>query len=111
MGLDSLMAIEIRNHIKTDLAMDVPIVTFLDDASVDALASTLAQAPQRAPHGDAPTATPTRATTSASELYSLAPEISPDVATQLLSRLTELTADQVNALLSGVALVPPGEEA
>ena len=36
-GLDSLMALELRNHIATDLLLDVPMVRFLQNVSVTSL--------------------------------------------------------------------------
>jgi NAD(P)-dependent dehydrogenase (short-subunit alcohol dehydrogenase family)/acyl carrier protein len=38
-GLDSLMAVELRNRIKTDLEVEVPMVRFMEDASVEDLAT------------------------------------------------------------------------
>jgi acyl transferase domain-containing protein/acyl carrier protein len=40
-GLDSLMALELRNHIATDLSLDVPMVRFLQNVSVTSLAALL----------------------------------------------------------------------
>ncbi len=39
MGFDSLMAMELRNRIKTDLNMDVPLVKFMEGFSVASLAT------------------------------------------------------------------------
>lgn len=41
LGLDSLMAVELRNLIKKDLAINIPIVKFMDDLSVVGLATYL----------------------------------------------------------------------
>jgi NAD(P)-dependent dehydrogenase (short-subunit alcohol dehydrogenase family) len=41
MGLDSLMALQLRNRIKTDLGVDVPVVKFLAGLSVAGLATLL----------------------------------------------------------------------
>jgi NADP-dependent 3-hydroxy acid dehydrogenase YdfG len=39
MGLDSLMALELRNRVQTDLAVNVPIVKFMEDISIGILAT------------------------------------------------------------------------
>jgi len=39
MGLDSLMSLELRNRIQTDLAVDVPIVKFIEAISIVGLAT------------------------------------------------------------------------
>jgi 3-oxoacyl-[acyl-carrier-protein] synthase-3 len=41
MGLDSLMALELRNHISTDLEVDVSMVKFLQNLSVDSMTGLL----------------------------------------------------------------------
>ena len=40
-GLDSLMAVELRNRVRSQLELDVPLVTFMDDASITRLATEL----------------------------------------------------------------------
>jgi acyl carrier protein len=39
LGLDSLMAIELRNRIRTDLNVDIPSNAFLDGATIEQVAA------------------------------------------------------------------------
>ncbi len=41
LGLDSLMAVEIKNRIRADLGVDVPLARFLEGASTDALVASV----------------------------------------------------------------------
>ena len=42
-GLDSLMAIELRNQVKTDLGVDVPMVAFIEGPSVSRMATLIGE--------------------------------------------------------------------
>ena len=53
-GLDSLMAIELRNQVKTDLGVDVPMVAFIEGPSVSRMATLVSE--QLAAAEDHPTA-------------------------------------------------------
>jgi myxalamid-type polyketide synthase MxaE and MxaD len=96
MGLDSLMAIEIRNRLKNDLSIEVPVVKFLDGLSIAELGQELektaripgSQAYAQSAHTEdmrSPPATMTR--------------ITPDAAAGLLARMDELSEEQLDALL------------
>ena len=43
MGIDSLIAVKLRNRVRTDLEVDVPAVKFMEDTSVVNLATQLSQ--------------------------------------------------------------------
>jgi acyl transferase domain-containing protein/acyl carrier protein len=43
MGLDSLMAFELKRRVETDLGVNVPMITFLEDVNVGALATMLSE--------------------------------------------------------------------
>ena len=39
MGVDSLMAVELRNQIQTDLGIEIPVVKFIGDINTEELAN------------------------------------------------------------------------
>jgi acyl carrier protein len=92
MGLDSLMAIEIRNRIKHEVGLEIPVVKFMEALSVSELANELAQAaapPDR--HGPD------------SCIFNLASAITPETARVFLSRVDQLSDDEMNTLLEAAS--------
>jgi acyl transferase domain-containing protein len=91
-GIDSLMAIELKNRIEADLGVSVPMVKFLEGPSVRDLAQFLAG--QMAP---LPAPTPS------------ADGMDAQAAGQLLARLDDLSDDQVDALLAELTAGEKGD--
>ena len=94
LGLDSLMAVELKNRIAVDLGVNVPMVKFLQGPSVD----TGGGADPRSIHGGAfrlfgspvaPTVVRPRAG-----------ECNGDTEVQLLAQLDQLSDEEVNSLLT-----------
>ncbi|MDR3637143.1 MAG: SDR family NAD(P)-dependent oxidoreductase, partial [Isosphaeraceae bacterium] len=88
LGLDSLMAVELRNWIEGELRVNLPIAELMRSPSVSRLAVLLAE--QLAP-GDAPDR---NGTAHATDLDAAPAE--------LLSRVDDLSGDQVDALLTAL---------
>jgi acyl carrier protein len=84
LGIDSLMAIELKNRIEADLGVTVPMVKFLEGPSVRDLAGFLAEKLEPAVTVAAPAPAP--------------PGFDPQAA-DLLARIDTLSDDQVDALL------------
>lgn len=89
-GLDSLMAVELRNRLRSQLGLDVPLVKFMEDLSIRCLASELG-----AQLAEAGSAGPERREP---EPKRPAPPVSLE-AEPLLARLDQLSDDEVDALL------------
>jgi len=85
LGLDSLMAVELRSRFRSDLDADVPLAALLSGERVDALAGRLATV-LRGTTEDAP-----------GDLSTAGQE---ETASQTLARFEELTDDEVDAMLA-----------
>src|SRR5262245_2014005 len=103
LGLDSLIAVEVRNRINAELGMNVPLAKFMQsDSSISALSSFVAERLLENGHGD-------RAKASGNGMAARAqpsPPLSGADAADLLERIDELTDEEVDRHLN--VLAPEG---
>jgi NADPH:quinone reductase-like Zn-dependent oxidoreductase/acyl carrier protein len=103
LGLDSLIAVEVRNRINAELGMNVPLAKFMQsDSSISALSSFVAERLLENGHGD-------RAKASGNGMAARAqpsPPLSGADAADLLERIDELSDEEVDRHLS--VLAPEG---
>jgi myxalamid-type polyketide synthase MxaB len=101
MGIDSLTALELRNQLKSDLELDVPVVKFLEGLSVLMLATYLNQeliAHASSAIGQNDTGSPHEEATSLLELMEDAQH-----AGDIFSELDELGEEDIDALLMAMS--------
>jgi acyl carrier protein/NADP-dependent 3-hydroxy acid dehydrogenase YdfG len=91
-GIDSLMAVEIRNKVDRELHVNIPMVRFLQGPTVEELAGLVAE---RLPQQAGPSAS----SAAASEGEGVSHGMTAEVASSLLDELPNLSDDQVDDLL------------
>jgi acyl transferase domain-containing protein/acyl carrier protein len=105
MGLDSLMAFELRNRIKTDLGVEVPLVKFLEDLNVEGLILEIKQQLKEVAFTSAEFVavgiSPIQEKQQADQI-DMGEGISLEQAGQLLRNPDQLTDKQVDELLRGM---------
>ena len=106
LGIDSLMAVELRNWLEGELQVDLPIVELMRSPSVSGLAELLAERLETG--GNGPSRTKSAATVTVGERsrsnghnghVRLPLEAAP---TELLARIDDLSGDQVDTLLAAL---------
>jgi acyl carrier protein len=96
LGLDSLIAMEVRNRINADLGINVPVSKFMQSVSVSALAAYIAERLMAGDRGDRSNAAVARTTTQAGSDI----PVSGKDAADLLARIDELSDEEVDRHLS-----------
>jgi polyketide synthase 12/epothilone polyketide synthase D len=96
LGLDSLIAMEVRNRINADLGINVPGSKFMQSVSVSALAAYIAERLMAGDRGDRSNAAVARTTTQAGSDI----PVSGKDAADLLARIDELSDEEVDRHLS-----------
>jgi phthiocerol/phenolphthiocerol synthesis type-I polyketide synthase C len=100
LGIDSLMAVELRNHVQAHLGVTIPLAKLLQDPTIAQLAQTVLDQIDAAPQPSA--AEPTAAGTTAAPptpVSTQQSEPSDASAQEALAQLQDLTDEEVDALL------------
>jgi len=102
LGLDSLIAVEVRNRINAELGMNVPLAKFMQsDSSISALSSFVAERLLENGHGDRAKASGNGNGMAAHAQPS--PPLSGADAADLLERIDELSDEEIDRHLSELA--------
>jgi NAD(P)-dependent dehydrogenase (short-subunit alcohol dehydrogenase family)/acyl carrier protein len=87
-GIDSLMAVELKNRVDRDLGLSIPLVHYLDGSGIERLADALLD--------------------SAASARPVAPSAEGGEESALLAQLPEMSDDEVDALLKRMLAEPEG---
>lgn len=87
MGFDSLMAVELRNRVRTEVGAEIPVVKFMQGLNLHELAELVQQHLKG-----------TLDETPESEATEISPNLNPAQAKKLLAKLDQLTDEEIEAL-------------
>jgi myxalamid-type polyketide synthase MxaE and MxaD len=96
LGIDSLMAVELRNHIQADLDVTVPVAHLLQRPTIAQLVGVLLDQLEHSP--DVPPIVPAMSDETSRDAPD-APGPSDELAVETLARLDELSDEEVSAML------------
>jgi len=102
LGLDSLAALELKNWIEEELQVQVPITAFLQEPGIAQFSAQLLEQLAQTPSSPSMLpllSEPQSASERGNDRNGTISEISPQKAEQLLTRLDQLSDEEINALL------------
>ena len=106
-GLDSLMAIDLRNRVRAAFDVDLPVVKFMEGLSITGLAELVDQRlGETRPASVAPFANGEGGRNTAASAIDIANGIDTCAPEQLLAQLDQLSDEEISALLSSTTEGP-----